>query len=127
LVRELVDYNYRVEAYPTFKFLPLDDDKKIEIARLWIEAVDKASVTSDGDDENVLRSMIGFPEKEVDVAGDKERARIEKEKADKLIVDEKKAADKVIKEAEKADKIAEKERIASEKEAKKDCKGSEEE
>jgi len=122
LVRELVDYNYRVEAYPTFKFLPLDDDKKIEIARLWIEAVDKASVTSDGDDENVLRSMIGFPEKEVDVAGDKERARIEKEKADKLIVDEKKAADKVIKEAEKADKIAEKERIASEKEAKKAAK-----
>ena len=63
LIRPLIDYNYRVENYPAFTFLPLDGEKKLELGKLWLEAVDKGAIKSDIDDENLFRSILGWPER----------------------------------------------------------------
>lgn len=64
LIRELVDYNYTAEDYPMFKFLPLDDNMRMELAKLWVDAVSKGIVASDQDDRNLFRKILGWPQKE---------------------------------------------------------------
>lgn len=68
LVKELVDYNYTVENYPKFTFEPVDRDTKVELAKLFLEAVKASAIIPDEDDENTLRKMLGWREKKVDKA-----------------------------------------------------------
>lgn len=64
IIRELVDYNFRTDQYPKFIFLPIDSEKKVELAKLWLQAVKDGSVTSNNEDENLLRKILGWPERE---------------------------------------------------------------
>lgn len=63
LIREVLDYNYHLEAYPRFAFVPLNEDKKMELAKLFIEAVSKGAITPTLQDENVFRNLLDLPEK----------------------------------------------------------------
>lgn len=64
LIKELVDYNYKVEAYPRFRYLPLDEEKKVKMADLFLKAVEKGVISSELSDENQLRRTLGWEERE---------------------------------------------------------------
>lgn len=64
VIKRLIDFNYIVDDYPKFKFLPLTNDNKLEIAKTWIEALKGQAVVSEIKDENKLRQMLDFEERE---------------------------------------------------------------
>lgn len=77
IVHELVDYNYSVTIYPSFKFTPLDEADSNELAKLWIEAINGRAVHPNADDELHFRKVIKFPERDRDELEDE----LEEEKA----------------------------------------------
>lgn len=65
LIRRLVAFNYaNVAELPKFKFKPMTDDQRIEIAKTFADIVQKGAVRSTLDDENKIREILGFPEQE---------------------------------------------------------------
>lgn len=65
LIRRLVNFNYgEVDEYPRFRFNPLTDEQKVELAKAFTDAVQKGSVLPTLDDENHIRRILSFPEKE---------------------------------------------------------------
>lgn len=64
VIRRLVDFNYIVDAYPLFKFFPLTKEDMLEIAKVWVEALQGQAVVSELKDENKVREMLGFEERE---------------------------------------------------------------
>lgn len=66
IIKELVDYNYQVTDYPKFKFNPVDEAEKVELAKLWLEAIKGNAVHPDSDDELHLRTILKFPERDRD-------------------------------------------------------------
>jgi len=67
IIRPLVDFNYVVEEYPTFKFNPLTSEDKFEIAKTWIEVVTGGLSIPDLKDENRLRELLGFEERDEEI------------------------------------------------------------
>lgn len=63
LFRELALWNFGTDDFPWFKFEPISDDQKAEIAKSWNELVKGGSVTKSDSDEAYVRQIMGFPEK----------------------------------------------------------------
>ena len=64
IIRPLVDFNYTVEEYPRFKFNPLTKDDKFDIAKTWIEIVKSGLTVPDLEDENRLRELLNFDQRD---------------------------------------------------------------
>lgn len=66
IIWPIILYNYgQIKDYPKFKFKPIDDDKAVELGKLWLEAV-KGNVYQANEDEiNHFRKLVKFPEGEV--------------------------------------------------------------
>jgi len=75
VIKEIVDFNFIVEEYPKFKFLPLTEENRQQIADIWLRAVQIGAVFNRPEDENQLRALIGF--EELDEEKIKERAEVE--------------------------------------------------
>lgn len=63
LVRPLTDINYDVDEYPYFCFNPIDTAKKVELLKEWLAAVKESVVEKQEGDEDHVRAILGFPEK----------------------------------------------------------------
>ena len=78
LFRELAWWNFATNDFPWFRFEPISDEKKIELAKAWNELVKGNSVTKTDADEAYIRNLMGFPDKpeeeeedvEDDIVGD---------------------------------------------------------
>lgn len=65
LIRRLVSFNFSdVTSLPKFKFRPLTHAQKLELAANWSDLVQKGAVSPSFKDENHVRDMVGFPEKD---------------------------------------------------------------
>ncbi len=62
VIKEIVDFNFIVEEYPKFRFLPLTEENRQQIADTWLRAVQMGAVVNRPEDENQLRALIGFEE-----------------------------------------------------------------
>lgn len=64
VIRPLVDINFAdVDDYPVFKFRPLTDAQKIDLAEAFASAVQKGSITKVTlEDENYTRRVLSYPE-----------------------------------------------------------------
>lgn len=63
IIKRLVDLNYsNVTKYPKFKFAPLTEDDKFEIAKIWKDLVQARAVRSGPEDEDYTRQLLGYPE-----------------------------------------------------------------
>lgn len=70
LIRRLVGWNFQnVKALPKFRFNPLTEEQKIELAKAFTDAVQKGAVLPTLDDENHIRKTLNFPEKEREKEG----------------------------------------------------------
>lgn len=63
VIKDLIDFNFVVDAYPKFKFLPLKEDDMLSISEQWVKLVAGGAVTNTPEDENRLRRLTGFQEK----------------------------------------------------------------
>jgi phage gp29-like protein len=79
VIRRLVDFNYIVDAYPSFKFFPLTKEDVFEIAKTWVEALKGQAVVSELKDENKVREMLGFEEREETEIEEPEKVEPEEE------------------------------------------------
>ena len=61
IVRRLVDLNYAVKEYPTFRFLPIQGEVRTELLTAYITAVEKGIIKNQAHDEIHLRKELGFP------------------------------------------------------------------
>lgn len=65
LIRRLVDWNYsNVSKLPVFKFRPLTDEQRFELAKAFGDAVQKGVITPTLKDANHYRKILDFPEQE---------------------------------------------------------------
>lgn len=63
LIRDLVTLNFpNVQELPKFKFNPMTQDQKIEIATVFGELVQKGAVSAELESENFVRRLLDFPE-----------------------------------------------------------------
>lgn len=62
IIKQLVDLNFTTDEYPIFKFLPISDDLKIELFRVWNDLLKGKVVTAQYDDEKHIRAAFDFPE-----------------------------------------------------------------
>jgi len=62
VVRPLVDFNFTVDAYPVWRFLPLTDEVRLDILDRWLAAVNANVVRPSPTDEEHIRQMLRFPE-----------------------------------------------------------------
>ena len=58
----LSELNFGTGDYPKFKFEPLTDTQKREIAKTWGNLVSQAAVTHTEVDENHTRKLLGYPD-----------------------------------------------------------------
>lgn len=63
LIKRLVRYNFANAELPRFKFNPMTDDQRVELAKIFSDAVQKGAVLPTFEDENHLRRILSFPEK----------------------------------------------------------------
>lgn len=67
LINQLVALNFDTGGvFPRFNFLPITAEDQAKICATWAALVDRDIVTSDTDDENHIRSMVGFPKRETE-------------------------------------------------------------
>jgi SPP1 gp7 family putative phage head morphogenesis protein len=66
VIPDLVNYNFSVGKYPKFRFQPMDQPEKLELGKLWLDAVKGKAVHPDAEDELHLRRLIEFPERDRD-------------------------------------------------------------
>ena len=65
VIPQLCDLNFPgLDAYPEFRWLPVTDEKFIEIISTWSELVGAGVVGRIEDDETHIRKALGFPENE---------------------------------------------------------------
>lgn len=64
VVEELGELNYGDGMYPTFKFKPVSDTKKLEIIKLFLQLVTAGAVKVTDLDETWLRETLEMPKKE---------------------------------------------------------------
>lgn len=68
IIRELVDYNFNVDEYPIFALNEIDDDVRTDLLKTWAELLRVGAVIGQDEDENHIRSMMGFPDRKEDDA-----------------------------------------------------------
>lgn len=67
IIRPLINYNFgEQEEYPKFCFNPIKESDKVEIFKLWFEALKGGAVKATVEDENYIRQSIEFPERKED-------------------------------------------------------------
>lgn len=65
VVRQLVQLNFgEQEAYPEFRFLPLQDEDRLQLFQTWISLTASGTVTKQKSDEVHLRKSMGMPERQ---------------------------------------------------------------
>jgi len=72
LFRQLSVWNFGTEDFPWFRFEPISDDRKAEIAKQWADLVSKGAVTKSESDERYIRQILGFPDKTEPEEGEEE-------------------------------------------------------
>jgi len=87
VVQDLVNLNFPPAAieefgYPEFKFLPLTDEVRLELLTTWSGLVTAGVVTKSSEDEDHIRQLLKFPNKQ-DTLTDQEEDEIEDEIEDK--------------------------------------------
>ena len=60
IIKPLVDYNFTVDEYPVFKFLPMEK-ASIDLFKLWKELVTENTVKQTQDDEKHIREALDMP------------------------------------------------------------------
>jgi len=63
LIRQLVDFNYIVDVYPTFKFKPITKEDKEKLSNVFITAVEKGVIKETEEDEQYLREALKYPKR----------------------------------------------------------------
>ena len=66
IVRPLVSLNFPTEEFPEFRFNPITEDSRDELLKTWAELVGAGTVVSTKDDEDHIRALMEFPEREGD-------------------------------------------------------------
>lgn len=66
VVRQLVDLNWDTQEYPVFKLLPITDDVRLDLLEAWAKLVDSETVTPTIEDEDHIRNILEFPERQED-------------------------------------------------------------
>jgi len=69
LFQELGDINFGDGIYPTFKFKPVSDSRKLEIVKIWTQLVTAGAVQATDIDEAHIRESLEIPQKRV-IEGD---------------------------------------------------------
>lgn len=64
VIKRLVDFNYVVDEYPLFRFLPTTQQDRLETVKAWVEAMKGQAVVAGIDDENKLRQLMDFDQRE---------------------------------------------------------------
>ncbi len=72
LFRELAWWNFGVKEFPRLEFERNTETQKQEIAAAWYEAIKSNAVESDVNDENKVRSLLGFDLKDLEEIEDEE-------------------------------------------------------
>ena len=63
VIKRLVGWNFAdVTNFPKFKFNPMTDEERVELAKTFGELVQKGAVTSTFEDENHIRRTLSMPE-----------------------------------------------------------------
>lgn len=62
IVKRLVDYNYKVEKYPEFRFKPMTAENAERLFKVWADAVKSGVITKTEDDEKEMKKLIGLGE-----------------------------------------------------------------
>lgn len=96
IIRPIVTYNYgEVLNYPRFKFRPIEDKHLVELAKLWVEMSKGKTYEPSEQEINHFRSLVNFPEGEVDrdveITKDKKpsiQEEVEIVKTDEPVLDE---------------------------------------
>jgi SPP1 gp7 family putative phage head morphogenesis protein len=71
IIRRMVDFNFDTDgAYPIFRFNPLTDEQVDKLATAWASLVGAGAVIARGQDEDHLRSSLGFPKRQIDELSD---------------------------------------------------------
>lgn len=64
IVKQCVDLNYAgTESYPIFTLNEIDDSVRTDLLKSWTELLAGGAVTAQAEDENHIRTMMGFPDK----------------------------------------------------------------
>lgn len=66
IIKPLVDFNFIVDEYPIFKFMPINERIKVEMLKIWIEAVKGVGYIASEEEINWARKITGAPEGEVE-------------------------------------------------------------
>lgn len=64
LFRDLARWNFGLEDPPLFVFDPLTPEQKRDLVRAWREAIGSGAVTHNEADENQVRRLLDFPQKQ---------------------------------------------------------------
>ena len=65
VIPQLCDLNFpSLQSYPVFRFLPMTDEKRLEIITAWASLVGGQVVNKIEDDEVHIRKVLGFPDNE---------------------------------------------------------------
>lgn len=64
MFRDLALQNFGTDDFPKFKFEPISDYMKMDIAKVWGEMIRTGAVERSNTDEKYLRTLLDFPEKE---------------------------------------------------------------
>lgn len=66
IINPLIQWNYGfLEKPPLFKFKPLDDQKALDLAKVWLEAVKGKTYEPNDEEINHFRKLVKFPEGDV--------------------------------------------------------------
>ena len=64
-MKPLLDLNFpNLDEYPTWSFLPLTDDLRMELLSEWHQLVKDGVVTNGPEDEIHIRKLMKFPDKD---------------------------------------------------------------
>lgn len=67
IMKLLIQYNYGfIEKPPQFKFNALNQDRALELAKIWLEAVKSKTYKPNEEEINHFRKLVNFPEGEVE-------------------------------------------------------------
>ena len=66
IIKPIIIHNFGfVENPPLFKFKPLDEDRTVELAKIWLDAVKGNAYQPNEEEINHFRKLVKFPEGEV--------------------------------------------------------------
>lgn len=64
IIRPLVSMNFPVDEFPEFHFNPITEDSRVELLKSWAELIGAGAVLNTKDDEDHIRALLEFPERE---------------------------------------------------------------